>query len=164
MSKPRVLHKTDLGAALVILALCAALYYETTRFDEVADLFQQNIPPAFFPRLVIWTIVALALLLPFEHLLLARRGDDVDADRAERVRPVAFQTAALLAAVAAAIPVLGLTLAMAAACVFLPLLWGERRWKRILPFAILFPAAVTFVFGRLLGVHFHPGLLGLFGN
>ncbi len=68
-----LIHRTDLWLALVILAGCAALYYATTRFEEVSALMAQNIPPEYFPRLLIWTIVVLTVLLPFEHLFLRTR-------------------------------------------------------------------------------------------
>jgi putative tricarboxylic transport membrane protein len=42
----------------------------------------------------------------------------------------------------------------------LPLLWGERRWQLIVPFVVLFPAAVMLLFAKLLGVYFNPGVLG----
>ena len=43
----------------------------------------------------------------------------------------------------------------------LPWLWGERRLKLILPFAVLFPITVTLVFNRILGVYFEPGIFGI---
>jgi hypothetical protein len=43
----------------------------------------------------------------------------------------------------------------------MPVLWGERRWRRLVPFAVLFPAAIYVVFVLGLGVHFDAGLLGI---
>ena len=154
-------HRTDLGLALIILAACAGLYYATTRFETVAPLFAQDVPPEFFPRLLIWTIVVLTLLLPFEHLLLAQRRKNLDADRSDRIRPNTLVTAALLCAVVAAMPWLGTAPSMVVICLLLPRLWGETRLRVLVPFAVVFPAAVTVVFSNLLKVHFEPGLLGL---
>ena len=67
-----LVHPTDLRLTLIILAGCAGLYYATTTFEHVSNIFAQDIPPEFFPRLLIWTIVVLALLMPFEHLYLRR--------------------------------------------------------------------------------------------
>ena len=153
-------HRTDLGLALIILAVCAALYYATTRFEAVSPMFAQNVPPEFFPRLLIWTIVVLTLLLPFEHLLLAQRRTNLDEDRGDRIRPNTLVTAALLFAVVAAMPWLGTAPSMVVVCLLLPRLWGETRLWVAIPFAVVFPAAVTFVFSYLLKVHFEPGLLG----
>jgi putative tricarboxylic transport membrane protein len=152
-----LIHGTDLWLCLVILAGCAALYFGTTQFEKVADLFAQDVPPEFFPRLLIWTIVVLTVLLPFEHLYLRRRQKDIDKDRRKAVRPIAYVTAALLCVVVASISVLGPWLTMTLVCVALPLLWHERRLKVIIPFAVIFPALVTLLFSTVLEVHFEPG-------
>ena len=49
--------------------------------------------------------------------------------------------------------------AMILLCLGLPVIWGERRWGLIVPFAILFPAAIYGLFAVVLGVHFDPGPL-----
>ncbi|MGH6948109.1 MAG: tripartite tricarboxylate transporter TctB family protein [Kiloniellales bacterium] len=156
-----LLHRTDLGLAAFILAFCAFLFYVTTTFEEVSNLFAQDIPPEFFPRLVLYFIVALTVWLPFEHISHKKRGEDIDSERAKKVRPMPYYTGLLLIGIVFFMPWLGTTLCMVATCVLLPILWGERRWKVILPFAILFPAVVTFVFNRLLLVYFQPGPLDL---
>ena len=156
-----LVHRTDLGLALVILAACAALYYATTTFDEVSALMAQNLPPEFFPRMLIWTIVFLTLFLPFEHLVLKKRKKDIDEDRGDRVQPMAFMTAVLLFAVIVLTYVLGTMLTMVVVCVLLPLLWGERRPMVLIAFAVLFPGAVTLLFTQVLKVPFEPGALGI---
>jgi len=154
-------HRTDLTLALIILGLCGALYYATTRFETVAPMFAQDVPPEFFPRLLIWTIVVLTLLLPFEHLFLARRQTNLDKDRSDAIRPNTLVTAVLLCAVVAAMPWLGTAPSMVVICLLMPRLWGETRLWVVVLFALLFPAAVTFVFSYLLKVHFEPGVFGL---
>ena len=67
-SAPGLVHFTDLWLTVLILVICGWLYYVTTTFEEVSVLLTQNIPPEWFPRLLIWTIVVLSLALPFEHL------------------------------------------------------------------------------------------------
>ncbi len=156
-----LIHRTDLWLALVILAGCAALYYATTRFDEVSALMAQNIPPEYFPRLLIWTIVVLTVLLPFEHLSLRARKKDIDEDRSVRIKPMAYVTAGLLIAVVASTLLLGTLIAMVLVCVLLPLLWGERRIKVLIAFAVIFPGAVTLLFSQVLKVYFEPGVIGL---
>ncbi len=155
-----LIHRTDLWLAVFILVGCAALYYATTGFEKVSPLMAQNIPPEFFPRLLIWTIVALTLLLPFEHLFLRLGRGDIDEDRSVRVKPMAILTAILLCGIVASILVIGTMLAMVLACVLLPLLWGERRAKVLIPFAILFPGAVALLFTQVLKVYFEPGMIG----
>lgn len=153
----KLVHRIDLVVALVIIAICAVLYYVTMTFEKASSLMAQNIPPEFFPQLVITIIVILTLGVPFEHLLHTRRGDNIDSDRSERVRRMPILTGALLILLIFGIPVLGMLLTMIAICALLPLLWGERRLWLIGPFAILFPLAVAYLFNKILLVHFEPG-------
>jgi putative tricarboxylic transport membrane protein len=156
-----LIHPVDLVITLVILAICGALYYVTTTFEEVSDLLAQNIPPEFFPRLVMLVIAILALGLPFEHLLQRRRGGDLDSGRSQRLRPMPYLTALLLVVLAFAMPYLGTLLTMILVCLLMPWLWGERRLHLIVPFALLFPLAVAVVFARVLRVYFEPGIFGI---
>ncbi len=156
-----LLHTTDLVVALIILAICVVLYYVTTTFEEVSNLLAQNIPPEFFPQLVLIIIAILTLGVPFEHLLHKRRGDNIDSERSDRIKRMPYVTAALLIALVLGIPYLGMLLSMIGVCAVLPLLWGERRLKLIVPFALLFPLAVAYLFNKVLLVFFEPGILGI---
>ena len=160
-SAASLIHWTDFRLTVIILAVCGVLYYLTTGFDEVSPLLTQNIPPEWFPRLLIWMIVVLSLVLPFEHLFLDKGASEIDADRSERVKPIAAFTAALLCVVVTSIIVLGTIGAMVAVCIALPLLWGERRTRVLIPYFIIFPATVAILFTQVLKVYFEPGLLGL---
>lgn len=153
-------HRTDLALTLLILAVCGLLYYVTAGFEEVSELLSQNIGPEWFPRLLIWTIVLLSLALPFEHLMRKQQAASIDEDRANRIKPISFFTALLLASVVATIPLFGTFIAMILACVLLPLLWGERRLKLLIPYIFLFPATVAILFTQVLKVFFEPGLWG----
>lgn len=157
----RLVHTTDLVVALIILAICGILYYVTTTFDEVSAMLAQNIPPEYFPQSVLIIIAILTLGIPFEHLLHTRRGGNIDSERSERVKRMPYFTAALLIALVLAIPYIGMLLAMIGICAILPLLWGERRLKLLVPFAILFPLAVAYLFNKILLVYFEPGVLGI---
>ncbi|MGE4562297.1 MAG: tripartite tricarboxylate transporter TctB family protein, partial [Rhodospirillales bacterium] len=133
----------------------------TTGFEIVADLFAQDVPPEFFPRLLIWTIVILTLALPFEHLFLGEKGKSLNKDREHRIKPMAGITALLLFGVIVSILWLGTALSMFFVCLALPVLWGERRIKVIVPYAIILPMAVTVLFSYVLGVHFETGIFGI---
>ena len=159
--REKLMHTTDLVVALIILAICGILYYVTTTFEEVSAMLAQNIPPEFFPQLVIIIIAILTLGVPFEHLMHKRRGENIDSERSERVKWMPVLTAGLLVLLALGIPLLGMLLTMVAICAILPLLWGERRLKLIIPFAILFPLAVAYLFNKVLLVYFEPGVLGI---
>jgi putative tricarboxylic transport membrane protein len=153
-------HRTDLVLTLLIFAACGALYYVTTSFEEVSELLSQNIGPEWFPRLLIWTIVVLSLALPFEHLSRRHRANPIDKDRSARIKPISFLTAALLAGVVGTIPLFGTLVATILGCALLPLLWGERRLKILIPYIVLFPATVAILFTQVLKVYFEPGLWG----
>lgn len=159
--QPGLIHPVDLVIMIIILSVCGALYYVTTSFEEVSDMLSQNIPPEFFPRLVMLLIAILALALPFEHLFQRRRGNDLDKSRRKKLRPLTCWTALVLVLLAISMPQLGTFLTMIVVCLILPWLWGERRVKLIVPFAVLFPIAVTLVFNRILGVYFEPGIFGI---
>lgn len=156
-----LLHKTDLVVALIIFAVCGVLYYLTTTFDEVSNMLAQNIPPEFFPQLIIIIIAILTLGIPFEHLLHKRRGENIDSERSDRVKWMPVLSGALLFMLVLGIPYLGMLLTMIGVCAILPLLWGERRLKLIVPFALLFPLAVAYLFNKVLLVFFEPGIFGI---
>ena len=99
--------------------------------------------------------------MPFEHLLHKRRGQNIDSERSERVKRMPYFTAGLMILLVLGIPYLGMLLSMIGVCVLLPLLWGERRLKLIIPFAILFPLAVAYLFNKMLLVYFEPGIFGI---
>jgi len=157
----RLLHPVDTLLAILILGIVAWLYYETTQFEKVSDLFSQNVPPQMFPRILLFIIALLALAMPFEHLLLKRKGKDIDKSRRTPVKRIAWVTMAALVAIIAVAPFLGILLTMVAVCLVIPLLWGERRLRVVLPFAVFFPLCVALLFSVVLGVHFDPGVVGV---
>ncbi len=162
--RPALLNRADTIVSLIVLAVCGYLYYLTTKFENVSDLLAQNIGPGVFPGLVLAIIAVLALGLPLEHILHRRRGGNIDSERGERIEPMAYLTAGLLVLLVLGTHYLGTIAIMVVASAALPPLWGERRLRLVVPFALLFPASVTILFAGILGVHFEPGALGLFGD
>ena len=156
-----LLHQTDLIVAFIVIAICAFFYYSTTTFERVSNMLAQNIPPEFFPRWILIIIVILALVLPFEHVFHRRRGENIDSERSERVKQMPYLSAGLLFVSIAAMPYVGTLLSTVGVCFALPLLWGERRWRLIIPFALIFPLVVAFVFDRILLVQYEPGMFGI---
>ena len=153
-----LVHRTDLTLAVVILAVCGVLYYLTTLFEKVPDLMSQSIPPEWFPRLLIWVIAILTVIIPFEHLMHKKGKEHLDEDRSAKIKPISIYSALLLCGIVVSMPWLGTVLTLVMVCALLPLLWGERRVKVIVPFAIIFPALVTLLFTKVLGVYFEPGI------
>ena len=153
-----LVHRTDLTLAVVILAVCGVLYYLTTRFEKVPALMSQNIPPEWFPRILIWVIVLLTVIIPFEHLIHKKGKKHLDEDRSARIKPISIYSAILLCCIVVSMPWLGTFLTLILVCTLMPILWGEKRIKVLLPFAIIFPALVTLLFTKVLGVFFEPGI------
>lgn len=153
------IHFQDLRNTVIILTGCGILYYFTTRFEQVPEMLAQVIPAEWFPRLLLGVIAVFSLLLPIEHVFLKAGREGLDEDRRARIEPISLLTALMLCLVVGAIHLLGTAAALILVSLALPLLWGERRWKLLLPYAILFPAIVALLFTRVLKVYFEPGVL-----
>jgi putative tricarboxylic transport membrane protein len=156
-----LLDITDLAIAAVLLTFCAWVYYLTTSFEEVAPLFAQDVPPEFFPRLLVWTIALLSVLLPFEHLIKPGGRAHFHKARSKRIGRMAYLTIGLLILVVMSVALIGTYFATVLVCLLLPLLWGERRWVIMIPFAAIFPTLVMLLFAKGLGVYFESGLIGI---
>lgn len=156
-----MINRTDLVVGLILLVVCGVLYYVTSTFDEVSPLFAQDVPPERFPRILLWIIGGLSLVLPFEKALRGSRGAVLDKARSERIHPVVYVTAGFLILAVALIKLIGTVLVLAVVCLGLPILWGERRWLVIVPFVLLFPVLVMLLFGHVLGVYFEPGIFNI---
>jgi len=151
---------TDFVLALIILVVCGILYFISTRFEKASEQMSQNIPPEWFPQLLLVFIMVLTLAIPFEHLFKGKKL--LAKDRQARVKSISIGTAALLCAIIFLMPWLGTFLTMVCICIFLPLLWGERRLRILLPFAIVFPGLVTLLFTKVLRVYFEAGIWSKF--
>ena len=142
----------DLAVGVLVLLFCAVVYAITLSFEEAPAALAQNVQPATFPRLVIIVIAVLAVTM-----MLLGQGR-VRASR--KPLPLAVWLSALiLLAFVLAFQYLGPVAAMMALCLGLPFYWGERRWRLILPFAVLFPLLVHLLFVEVLEVHFEPSPL-----
>lgn len=159
----RWIHPVDLALSAGILALVAFFAYVSTTFEEVSPLFDGGITPEFFPRLILWVIAVLAVLMPFEHAWrVARTGaSGLEEDRRTRVKPIAYITMAAALVIVGAAPFLGTYLTLMAVCFALPVLWGERRWGLVLGFGLGFPTAVMLLFTQVFKIYFEPGIFGL---
>lgn len=155
-----LIHRTDLIVALVVWAICAFLFWRTTTFASVPSSLAQNVQPPLFPQLMLICIALLTFILPFEYMQKRRQGIDLDSDRQHWPQPVVYITAALLLFVVAVMPWLGTYLGLIILAAVMPLLWGERRWKILVPYVLLFPAALMWLFANVLLVNFQPGIVG----
>ena len=73
-----------------LIAFCAFVLWLTTGFDEVPAMLSQNVPPTFFPRLVLAIIALLSAILAVQGLAKERQQH-------ERVASAVFVTAGIIA-------------------------------------------------------------------
>ncbi len=135
-----------------LIAFCAFVYWLTMGFDEVPAMLSQNVPPTFFPRLVLTIITLLSLTLVVTGL---RK----ESERKEKIEPAVFVTAAIIAVAGMLLSYAGTLVTLFLVAVVLPIAWGERRIHLIGALAVCLPAAVYLVFSFALGIRFPAGRL-----
>lgn len=135
-----------------LIAFCAFVYWLTTGFDEVPAMLSQNVPPTFFPRLVL-TIIALL------SLTLVVSGLKRESEKKEKIEPAVFVTAAIIAVAGMLLSYAGTLVTLFLVAVVLPVAWGERRVHLIGALAVCLPAAVYLIFSFALGIRFPAGRL-----
>ena len=143
-------HDTYVGVTL--LALCAVIYWLTTGFTEVPAMLSQNVPPTFFPRLVLSFVAILSVVLIFNGL---GKRPEVNV----RIEPAVLVTAAIVVLAGLLAGLLGTLPTLALIAIALPLAWGERRLRPIGILAIGLPASIYLIFSVALGIRFPPGQL-----
>ena len=159
-----LLNKKDTIIALLMIALIGFLWFETTKFEKVPDLFSNNIPHEMFTQILLIIILGMILIIPFEHIFLKKNGKNIDAGRDKPIEKSTLGTMVILSTIVASSQILGAAITIIAISIALPLYWGEKRLKVLLPYIIGFPLFVIILFNIVLGVHFEPGLLELIKN
>ena len=159
-----LLNKKDTIIALLMISLIGFLWFETTKFEKVPDLFSNNIPPEMFPQILLIIILGMILIIPFEHIFLKKNGKNIDAGRDKPIEKSTLGTMVILSTIVASSQILGAAITIIAISIALPLYWGEKRLKVLVPYIIGFPLFVIILFNIVLGVHFEPGLLELIKN
>lgn len=152
--------RSDLGVTAVLIAICAVLFWDTTRWPDVPPSLSQNAPPTLFPRMLLGVTVLMALALPFERTWKRRHGKELSIGGESRPKPVVFLTAALIILTVYLMPILGIFPVLVASMALMPLLWGERRYGAVALMAIGLPIAVTALFAFGLGINLGFGLTG----
>ena len=138
------------AAATVVVAVAAALFAATFWFEQMPEGITRGFGAELFPRMVLGTIVALALLLALTP------ASDAPLPR---IPPMMWYTGASLLAFMALVPVIGMLPAMFVFLISLGILWGERRYWLLLLSATALMAAVWGVFVKGFGVQLPKGLL-----
>ena len=149
-SAARVPRDTIAGAG--VLLFCLIAYLVTLTFKEEPPALAQNVQPATFPRLVLTVMAVLATII----IVMSFRLPD---KQPKPIHLMVWPSAAVMVGFLIAFDVLGILPAMMLFCFGLPLLWGERRLQFIIPYAVLFPLAIYWLFAIALSVHFEPSPL-----
>lgn len=161
LSPRSLINMTDLWVAVVILVGVSLLWYHSTLWADLPAYMERGLPPTLFPRIWLGAIVVLTLFLPFEQYLQGEAGRDLDKDRSHPVKGITYLTILVMVPISASMECLGSALVIVLITLVLPLLWGERRLRILIPYVILFPPAVIFLFKLAFKVNFEPGVLGL---
>ncbi|MDC0975497.1 MAG: tripartite tricarboxylate transporter TctB family protein [Alphaproteobacteria bacterium] len=159
-----LLNKKDTVIAILMISLIGFLWFETTEFEKVPDLFSNNIPPEMFPQILLIIILGMILIIPFEHIFLKKNGKNIDSGRDKPIERSTIGTMVILSTIVASSQILGAAITIIAISIALPIYWGEKRLKVLIPYIIGFPLFVIILFNIVLGVHFEPGLLALIKN
>lgn len=136
-------------AAAAVAAIAVALFAATFWFEQMPEGITRGFGAEAFPRLVLGTIIALAVLLA------VLPGGSEPLPRIPRM--VWYSGAALLAFMGL-VRVIGMLPSMFVFLVALGYLWGERRHWVLLLSAVLLTAAIWAVFARGFGVPLPKGL------
>jgi hypothetical protein len=136
-------------AAAAVVAIAAALFALTFGFEKMPEGITRGFGAEAFPRLVLGTIIALAVFLA----LVSGESEPLP-----RIPAMVYYTGAALAAFMALVPVIGMLAAMFVFLLGLGYLWGERRHALLLISAVVLTAAIWGVFVRGFGVQLPKGL------
>jgi len=146
------MKKVDIISALCVIPICVYVFYESGRWPILPDLGN----PAWIPRGVAAVLFGAALLLLGKALTgrsLTLPGRLEGADRAR-----VLSVAALTGVYVVIIERLGFMTATAPYLFGFSLALGERRWSRLILFAVVVPVTTYVVFDRLLNVPLPRGL------
>jgi putative tricarboxylic transport membrane protein len=135
-------------AAAAVIAIAAALFALTFGFEKMPEGITRGFGAEAFPRLVLGTIMVLAVLL-----FLGPAGDP----QPPIPRMVWLSVAALLVFMAL-VPAAGMLPSMFLFLLGLGYLWGERRHWLLILASIALTAVVWAVFVRGFGVQLPKGL------
>ena len=156
------IHKKDLVLAIILVAFGAFMYYEANKFPEAPTILGDTLNADVFPKMLITIMFILVAIIPFEFKLTPEKVAKIDKDREDKTLRITWFTIILLLTIVSFAEFLGAVVTMVITCLALPLLWGEKNYKVVIIYSILFPGFVYLLFNKLLGLYFNPGILEAF--
>ena len=143
---------SDTLTGIVLLIFCGIALWLTAGFTEVPIILSQNIPPTFFPRLVLMIIVGLSVVLILSGLRSEKKPS-------AKIPSTVLVTALVITVAVAVTEVAGIFPVLFLVSVVLPLCWKERRFHFIALLALFLPTSIYLIFTIILGVQFPHGLI-----
>ncbi len=149
---PAPRRRIDLAVAAVVVAFAAGAYGLTYTFEAVPQALMQGLGAELFPRLVLATMILLAVLL-------ALGVGASKMDRPAPAPPMVWLTAAALIVFMGLVELVGMWPASFVFLIGLGRLWGEKNLLGLAASALGLCLALYFLFVRTLGATFPRGLL-----
>ena len=146
------MKKIDILSALCVIPICVYVFYESGRWPILPDLGN----PAWIPRGVAAILFGAALLLLGQAL--SGRSLTLPGRRKGMDRARVLWGAALTGAYVLSIERFGFMTTTAPYLFGFCLVLGERRWTRLILFAVIVPVTTYLVFERALNVPLPRGL------
>lgn len=137
--------------AVVVGAFGACVLYLTTTFWRVPPMLSPGLLPQEFPRLMVYVLFALSLILLFQSLSTAPK-------KRARVPPIVYCSLGMIA-LFCALATLDLFIGFFFFFLGLGLIWGERRIALLLFVSLALPLGIFLLFDLVLEVRFPRGLL-----
>ena len=115
-------------------------------------MLSQNVPPTFFPRVVISIIAVLSMILLFTGI-----GKN---SKSPEFLPRSFWTTIVIIASAGIVAhFIGTLITLGVIAIMLPIAWGEKRYGPITILAVCLPISIYIIFTLGLDVRFPIGLI-----
>ena len=151
----------DTLLAVFLIASCGYFIYLSSQFPDPPNFLGDNVLPGHFPRLMLYTIGILSLLVPFEHKFSPDRWPSIQKARSAPIGWDTGVTALFIGVIVVLGPVIGTVLMVLGTSLLMPILWGERRWLLLVIYSLVFTALITWVFSIVLSVYFEPGIFNI---
>ena len=150
MAQPSM-KKADILVALMLVPICLYVFYESGKWPKQALIGA--------PTLIPWGVAIVLLLAAGLQLVRALSGKSLTLGeplgRANRRRVIFI--ALLTGGYASLVSYVGFLITTLLYLLLFGLVVGERRWIRLIPFAVIVPVAIYMIFATTLNVPLPSG-------
>jgi putative tricarboxylic transport membrane protein len=146
----RSIFYNDYTSAIIIIVICALVYYFSTWIEKVPIALAQGIQPASFPQGVLVAILALVLLMLYE-------SREIPLDVPDPVSGLGYKTIGAMFIALAISTWFDFFIGLIAFVVVSVQIWGLRRPYVAVAYAIALNGVLILLFSTLLQVRFPKG-------